>query len=310
MTSRILTVLTVALGLTFVPLAVSHAQDAPKFDLHPKWVAGQTAKYRINQVEVTTAAIEGIGEPQSSTIEVNVDITWEVTEVDEAGGGQARMTLDAITMKISGPTGEEILVDANSTDERTASMRDWINAMTGTPLDVTVSSDGKVTGVSNYQAIQGKAGPAGDRLDEDYFKEIAMDLAVLVGGQAQLENGAEWKHSHESDHRLGEITYDTTYSLQGVETIAGIDVALVKRVSDMRIEPNVPDVGDQAQVDVQINESSETSQIMFDLSRHEIVGANADQVIDMTITISAGGRQFVRTARESTNSQIIRVSEK
>jgi len=300
--------LIVTLMLSFTLTA--HAEDGA-IDLRPVWKTGQTARYRINQVEVTTAAIQGLGEPQSSTMEIVVETSWEVTEANEDGGGKARMTLDKIVMKMTGgPDAETITVDGSGGDERTQPMDDWINAMTGSPLDVTVGAEGSIDGVSGFEAIKSKAGAAGERLDEDYFKEIAMDMAVLVGGAQGVKSGGSWNHRHTSDHRLGKIDYNTTYTVEGVENIAGIPVALVKRQSELKLDPQVPDVGNEASVNITVNESSETAQVMVDLSRHEIVGSNSDQVLDLTITISAGGRDFIRTASEKTSSQLLRISEK
>jgi len=158
--------------------------------------------------------------------------------------------------------------------------------------------------------VQAGAGEMSDSLDENYFREIAMDLAVLVGGVADAEPGTSWEHRFTGSHQMGSITYRADYRFEGLQHLAGIPVALVNRTAEMSFEPDLSELpSDAPDIRFRTRDTSHSAQIMFDLSRHEIVGANIDQVLDLEMTMTLGDREVVRTMRESTNTQVLRVEE-
>jgi hypothetical protein len=220
------------------------------------------------------------------------------------------MSLDKVWMKVTDPSGNAIEEDGRSTNEATASLRTWINAITGSPLTVTVASDGSISRVEGYRAIQTKAGEAGDNLDERYFREVAMDLAVLVGGPADTRIGKSWKVDHDASHRMGDIHFETTYTPTAVEHIAGIGIVMIDRSSKMRFIPDLSDLPpDAPKLNVRTVEAAQTGQILFDTSRHEIVGGHGEQTLVLEISFSVNGRNITRTSREVTSYQILRISE-
>lgn len=280
-------------------------------DLRPIWKQGQASRYQLTQMEVTRMAIEGIGQPQESTTQITGQISWKIDRVDENGGGVAIMTMDTLTMKMTGPDGQVIEVSERKADSPAAkALQPWINAMVGSPLKVTVEADGKIGTVDGWRAIAQKAGE-GSKIDELYFQEVAMDLAVLVGGKKDQQPGATWNHRYTGSHRLGKVDYDNRYELSGIEQIAGVPIAVVQRTSKMKFEPDLTDLpADAPKVNVKTRQASNTSQIMFDTTRHEIVGMNIDQALEIEIGVNVSNRNIIRTTSESTSTQLLRIEEK
>lgn len=286
------------------------AQEPASLNLRPQWTQGQTSRYRITQTELTVQQIQGITEAVESTVNLEAELTWTVTKANPDGGGAAVMSLDKVWMKITDPSGNSVEEDGRSTNEATASLRTWINAITGAPLTVDIAADGSITRVEGHRAIQSKAGEAGKNLDEQYFREVAMDLAVLVGGQSDARLGKSWKVDHDAAHRMGDIHFETTYTPTAVETIAGIGIVMIDRASKMRFTPDLSDLPpDAPRLNVRTVEATQAGQILFDTSRHEIVGGHGEQTLALEISFSVNGRNITRTSREVTSSQILRISE-
>jgi len=270
-------------------------------DLRPQWEAGQTSRYRITQTERTRDEIPQAGKSRQSSTELEVEATWRVLNAAEAGGGTAELVIDKLEMETIGPDGQS--------QPLTEPTQQWIDAMTGNPIEVEVGPDGGVQSVDGYQAIRQAAGPIGERLDEAYFREIVRDLALMYsGGVAEAEAGDEWPQSHRGSHQMGTLLYDTEYTLQGVQRIAGVPVAMVNRSSDVRFEPELPEDA-QGSVDLRLTNASQSGQVMFDLSRHEVVGANVDQTLEFQITRSIRDRQLTVNRRETTSTQVLRIAE-
>ena len=301
----------VLLLVSLTPFGAAFAQtDEGAVDLRPMWREGQSARYRIEQTEVARAQVQGAGEAQQTTTQIDVVVDLEVIEADPDGGGVVRMTIDELTMDLTGPTGEKMTITKSSGGEGTEPLQEWIGALLGTPLRITVGPNGAIAGVEGYQAIQQKAGDAGANLNEKYFQEIARDLAVLVGGQASVEPGESWETQHEGSHRLGALLYDTTYTLQGVQEMAGVSVALVQRTAEMEFEPDLSGLPENApEIDIRVTDAGQSAQIMFDLSRHEVVGGHFEQVLGLETSFSIGGRDLTRTMTETTSTQLLRVAE-
>ncbi|MDH3582881.1 MAG: DUF6263 family protein [Phycisphaerae bacterium] len=280
-------------------------------DLRPIWKKGRTSRYQVTQTEVTTLEVRGMTQPRQTLMDMELKVAWEILEADADGGGTARMTFSDLALVMTGVNGDKSRATAEAADEKLAGARTWIQAMSDTPLRVTVDADGSISKVRGFEAIRRKAGEQGDRLDENYFKEIAMDLAVLFGGTENREAGDSWKLAHGAAHRMGQISYDSTYEMQGVENIAGIPVAMVNRNSKMSFEPRLPDdlPADAPEVDVRVSESDHRAQIMFDTSRREVVGSNMSQTLELEIRRQVLDRELVTVMREESNTQMLRIQE-
>lgn len=310
-TRRLSWVWGVCLAIMFVagPLI---AQDAPKpADLRPLWKQGQTSRYETTYARLRTSEVIGLAPPVQAKMKVDAVVRWKVTAANPDGGGVAEMTIENMTVELTNSEGESLTVDRNSNDERTANMAKVLNALIDSPLEVHVDATGHVGQVKGAEAIQAKTGLDDDSgMTEKDFQESASDLAVLVGGAQAVAAGESWNEKFEWNHEMGSISYDTTYTLAGVEPIAGVPVAMINRTAALGFIPDLSDLPEDAPpITAKLVEGSHTAQIMFDLSRHEVVGQNIDQTMQIEVTIEAPGRRIVRVMKEQSNSQLVRISE-
>jgi hypothetical protein len=287
---------------------VAQAQDAT--DLRPMWKTGQVSRYRIAQTETTTAQLQGVGEPQQSSIEVRAQVTWHVIEALDGGGGTCQMTVDSMTFHVTAPDGQTHAISADSSDERFASMRQYIAALTGAPVTFSIGTDGAILSVAGYEPIRAAAGAAGENLSDRFFRDLGRDLAVLTGGQAAVKPGMSWTHDNSSDHPLGTLHQKYTDELRGIETVAGIPIAAIDRRGSLTLEIAQDNRPAQAPaLDLRTTDASYSGQLFFDLSRHELIGSHAQQTLALEVTLTAGGRDFTRSIREVTTAQVLRIAE-
>ncbi|MHC4993716.1 MAG: hypothetical protein ACYTGQ_01560, partial [Planctomycetota bacterium] len=151
-------------------------------DLRPLWIDGQTSRYKITQQEVAVSSSPDNNRTLEERTDIELELTWEVISASPDGGGVATMTLDHLVMTLTGPDGVPHVVTPTEVEEPFATVQDWINALLGTPLQVSIGPTGYVEAVSNFQPIVARAGDAGSDMDEEYFKELALDVAALAGG--------------------------------------------------------------------------------------------------------------------------------
>ena len=131
----------------------------------------------------------------------------------------------------------------------------------------------------------------------------------------KLARGGTWRHQHSgtrNNQPSGEIDYDTTYELAGIENIAGVPIATVKRRTKQRFTPKIPELPEGAppiQIDIKLVDQTNEAQIMFDLTRRELVGANDDTTLVFEIRRSLLGREATMKITEKDNTQVLRLSE-
>lgn len=291
-----------------------HADDDASHDLGPRWVEGQKASYRSTTKRMSARQIKatGLDAPAVKSVTTFVsDVDWRVDKVNDDGSAQATMTVTDLTITIETPTGETLKVDRRRADKGVESVQQLVKALVGKPMEVDVDSTGHVTQVKGWKSIKADAGEAGESLTERDFVETASDLAVIMGGPADAAPGKTWNEKPEWDHELGTLEYDSQYELTGVEPIAGVPIAIVAETSKIKLDLDKDKITQppNAQVDVKLTEGARTSQIMFDLSRHEVAGAHSDQKLVIEMTVSFQGRSFSTVMEQETSSQLIRLSE-
>lgn len=288
---------------------IARADETQRVDLRPTWQEGQTSHYRINQAELTTADLGPAGQPQSLA-NLTVDVTWHVVHASEGGGGTAQMTIDNIKMKVTDPKGGTHRASLDEADKGMEGTQKWITAVCDSPLEIEVGPDGTIGSVSGLSAIHQKAPELAKKLNESYFQELAMDVATLAGGRSGLEAGSTWPVNFDGSNQNGKIHYRATNRLVKVEQVAGIGLATVQRTAKLAFEPELPELPAGApSIAVKMTRGDYSGQLLFDLSRHELVGSRFTQRIDLQVSVSLRGKEVRRSTSETTVTQVLRVSE-
>jgi len=322
-----LLLLTLLLGLVTIVMAApapgsgNSTNRVTTVDLRPQWVEGQTARYEFwNQIEQAgQVKLDDKSQTSSNTIEVEGEVTWTVSQMNADGSSVNTMTLDWMKYTNTLTQGSAMVVDSRKSASGDAKpMHELISAMVGVGLTIEVAADGHVTGVKGLGQMKSKTSQPDFIPSALDFEETASDLAAIAYAPAPIEvdgasgGGKKWEADFRWEHDLGKINQRWNYTLDRVEDIAGVPVAVVTGVGQFKLDAEEPEgrPADAPPVKVKLLEGNATSEVLFDLSRHEAVGRHAISREKVRITVSfPDGRQFERTLTESTVGQVIRLSE-
>ena len=299
------------LGCLLVSVAALPAQEATEpaeksWDLRPVWQEGQTSRYRV--VTERASITQASGQERSTSMRVEADMNWKVTRPNPDGGGEVEMSVERISLKITGPNDQTLETTDRGGDEQLEDYHQFLQALVGPRMIVQVAADGTIASISGWEAVKNNGGAAGEQLTENDFQETAYELAPLAGGAADLLPGANWQQQFQWRHEIGPMDYDSRYELTGVEHLAGIPIGIINRTSRINVTPELPETAD-ASSDVRITQAEETAQILFDFSRQEVVGQNIDRLLSIDITISVQGRSITLSRTETVNTQVLRIAE-
>jgi len=289
------------------------AEPPETFSLRPAFERGQTARFEI----ATTRSIQtrmsfGDREHEANvTIELRAEIAWEVVRVNRDGGARCRMEADWLTATIRTAEGPPQRVDTRKGPGDNAALHRRLKAMTDTPLTVEVDPDGAIASVSGVERIHRRAGDMPDMPEEIDFIETASELATLWDAPAQARAGTSWRTEHTWRREAGELEQTLTWTVAGVELIEGIPVATVTVEGDARLTPDQPPGGRQGPaVNVRQTRGEYEGRVMFDLSRHEVVGRYARESRQREASSNMpDGRTLRSITQETIETQVLRIAE-
>ena len=286
-------------------------------DLRPRFVQGRTARYSFWGQRNRNLTMS-LGET-SKTVSVHRvaegEVTWRVEDVADDGSATCVMTLDWITVKVTAPDGQEIFNDSREADGDNETVQKQMEAMVGAPVRVTVAADGSVTGVTGVDAIRQQA-PEGAAPEDLDFMETASELATIPFAPAELAVGEgfnaqfEWLQDIGISPATATMAHDGAYTLVSVEELAGVPVANVEGKTSLSMEVDLSKAPANAQsMEIRLVSGQVTSQVMFDLWRHETVGRNTVQTTQIEMVVPIGDRTLTRTIDETAQSQTLRIAE-
>lgn len=290
----------------------------PTANLEPIWEDGQTSRYQsvtrrqVDQVRT----IMGKTNKSRQLMVFDAKVKWEVLDAAEDGGGEVEMKIESLEMKMTGPDGKTYSASAKNADEPLASAQSLMKGLTSRPVKMRVAADGTIERVRGWEALADAAGDAGDSLTEQDFRELAVELALLPGGKAEATRGTTWEQAFNWSHEMGELKLDTEYKVVALERVAGVPLANVQAKSEVDFEIDREKFGQLGQggqgpkVDLKFRGGKQVGQIMFDLSRHEIVGHNINRQLKFQMDLDYKGRSFRQEMTHSMNTQVIRLDEK
>lgn len=293
----------------FVMLLCAAAARGEEVDLTPRWQKDQTSVYKVLTERKMTMRIDGpMGSKSTgfSTV-VEGELEWKVIDAAADGGGVARLSTRSMKMTLTDPKGNTHTAEAGRADEAVKAMSDLIRAYVDTPITVHVSSDGTIEKIEGLKEMQSRAGDQGKSISQSSLDDMVRETALLCGVTDDLKPGDAWKHAYETTIAgKAEASVDTRYQFIGAEKIAGIPIAAVSGVGEVKIKK--PELNEKARFEQ--TEGKENSQTYYDLSRSEIVGRNVDAVVGFRVQLQLGADKLTQETTIHMNSQVLRMQEK
>lgn len=312
---ELLALVTASLCLSLsVGASVASAQDegVAFYNLQPQWVEGRTTRYRFETVRSDDVAMSVNDQTREAQTRMRSagEMTWTVREVGGDGSAELEVVYDWLGLSFTPPQGEP-----QSADSREAGgferLKDLCDAVAGTPLTVTFAADGSVSELEGYEAIRDNAefsDGVPERLD---FLESVTDKLCMPGAPPDAEPGDEWEQLFTWNHRMGEMEYDTTYELVGVETMAGVPVATVRRESDLTLRVDREDIpADAPPINTNMESASASEDVLFDLSRNEVVGRYGVEEHVIRVDINAQQAQVNQRITQTVTHKLLRIEER
>lgn len=297
--------------------ATLHAQDDPAYNLRPRWVEGQTARYEIWNSRTQHSTVTLAGQKQSSDMQMTSEgeVTWTVDQVKADGSATCTMTLDWLTLDYN-EAGQSFSNDSRKSKGDIAPYHALLKAVTGVPLKVSVDADGTITKVDGIKAIAAKIGA--DLKDivpkELDFIESATDMAALIAAPESAKIGDKWdtdvKWTWADRLFEGFMQHDMTFTLSGIEDMEGVPVAVIDGKSKLKLEVDRSKLPEgMPPSDVKLAKGELQTQVMFDLTRNEAAGRNTVQTTTIDFTIRMPNATISRRLEETLQSQVLRIEQ-
>ena len=244
------------------------------------------------------------------------EVTWTVDHVKADGSATCTMTLQWLSMDYTPNDGKTLKNDSRKGSGDIESFHALLKAMTGVPMKVSIAADGSVTKVGGVKAIASRMKAELKEMvpEELDFIETASDLATLIAAPETIGVGKKWdtdlKWTWSDSPFEGYMHHDMTFTLTGIEDMAGLPVAVVDGRSKLRLELDRSSLPEgMPPTDVKLVKGEFQTQIMFDLTRHEAVGRNTIQTTTIDFTIRLPSATITRRLEETLQGQALRVEE-
>lgn len=297
---------------------VARADEAEVFDLRPHWTPGQTTRYEVWSSRTRQSTVTRGGRSRTTGFKMTSEgeVTWTVDKVKADGSATCTMTMDWLTLELTGEDGKTHKNDSRKSKGDIEPFHALLKALTGVPIKVSVAADGTITKVNGVKAVRAKIKPElKEMVPEDLdFIETASDLATLVAVPQEVRVGKKW----DADQRWtwsdppfkGHMNHDMTFTLAGVEDMAGLPIAVVEGRSKLKLELDRSDLPEgMPPFSVKLVKGDLQTQVMFDLTRGEVVGRNTVQTTTIDVTIRMPHATISRRIEQTLQGQVLRIEE-
>lgn len=308
-----LRVLTASLLLLTVALPAWAQTSEMTFNLQPKFVAGQQARYSLwtRRNTLTQVTVLGNTRQQSTSYIVEGEATWSVISTNEDGTAQCQMSFDWFSLTFTMPDGSVQVNDTRNGTAQTPQVYPVLSAMVGRPLEVVMAADGSVKSITGTDAMRSAAGDENELPEDIDFIESASDLATLPFAPAQATIGQSWETGFRWSHELGRMNHAVNFTLSSVRNVKGIDLATItgNGILTLDIDQDKMPKEDGVQIDISLDEGTIAHQILLDMDRHEAVGRNSLMTTRIRTSMNDGTNSITQLTSETVQSQALRISE-
>ena len=286
-------------------------------NLRPVFQVDRQTRYRV-WTQIHHTMTDPSGGSTHVQYEIRGELTWLVQSVEDDGSATCVMEIDWLTSNQTKDNGATQRNDSRQPSGDSNLTHRRLVAMANTPVSFQVTPDGIVHSVNGTDAIRQFAGDSIDISEELdlHLIESATDLAMIAAAPDSAAAHDTWPVEFTWAHDLGRLQYNTTFTLASVEQIAGIRVAIAEANAPLQLNADTQKVRAALRLpklmpdpEVQLASGSFRTQVMFDLSRHEAVGRNTIEHLNIQLVFSQFDQSATFNFKEHIHSQALRIDE-
>ena len=272
-------------------IVASHAvaQEPLRWKLN----VGDKLEYDTSQNSIVTIKGAPVGDI-SLTTRQQMDMTWDVTEVNEQGDAAIQQKVERIRVSMKRPTGQSIDYDSNA-KEGTAGA-----AATGTALfealkkadfRFTLTPRGELKDIKVpdevVQAFKNspQAAQLGDQITPEGIQKMLMQDVILLPEKVPTAGDTWTAKSEMSIPSVGNQIVDTTYKIEGTKDVAGKKHAVISAERKIGIAK-----AENQLLQVEIKDQTADGQALFNTDEGRLSSMTLKQMVVMTA--SAAGQSI------------------
>ncbi len=273
--------------------APAHAQTKLRY----QFKEGTQEEHVLEQRMKMTVNINGMD------IEFKVDqmmeMTWDVKKVNADGTAAVEVRFDRVKMNVDSITG---MAEADSANTEEAQDPDGkvlgqvVKALASREMTLTMTPTGTIKDVKLSEAAKKKlaeipnAAELGAGIDEDTIKAMAQGL---VFPEEAVVKGKTWTDQRDIDMPFGKIQANTKYTYEGQEKQGDRNLAVVRSVQELTIEPNP-----NAKVKIDFKNVQAKSRALFDNATGKVVEQATE--VTMRMDVRVGGMTITQNVVQET----------
>ncbi|MDZ4656295.1 MAG: hypothetical protein SH868_01820 [Bythopirellula sp.] len=206
--------------LGMVVLWSALAISAQAVTLEWKFTPGDAQSYHVTQ----SARLSADSIKQIAAVKQELDLTWQVVEVNDDGSATISLRVSAFSFLATGPDGQEVRYDSDSNEEPqgyAAMLLPIGKRLSEAEVQLTMTSRGEVSDVKLPDELSEavKSVPGGKKFAQDgglkSFESLARLGAPLLLPEGDIATGASWTEARELELPvLGPIKAEFAYVLR------------------------------------------------------------------------------------------------
>jgi hypothetical protein len=221
-----------------------HAQEPPRWKFEP----GQKLNYNmVQEMAMSTAGTFG---EQSVTMNQEMEMTWQVAEINQQGDAVIHQKFDRMKMKMTLPPALGGVIEYDSQSDKppvgpAAAFAPMYKALMQAQFELTMTPRGEITDVKVpdevITALQNSPGgmAMGDLASPEGFKKMISNGALVLP-ETTPQPGEQWSNKVElTMPGTGKQIVETTYRFAGIKEVDGISYAAFSPSLEMQISPEI-----------------------------------------------------------------------
>lgn len=255
-----------------------------------KFKSGETLRYTFVQKSQTETT--GAGKPTTAAIDMTMQLTWRVEQMDQPGTATITQTIDQLKTAIKVDNLDAISYDSSMRSPASGPAKDIadaVGALIGAPCTVRLSDRGEILSVEpSPQLRDALARKKGNNLFSADGLSRVVRQASLVLPEKAVEPGESWNASVETPSPLGQLDQDNQCTYVGPMQRDGMTYEQITVETKLSLKP----AKDVNAAPIVIKESEQHGTIWFDASAGRLAASELKQRLvterpyrDMTIRI-------------------------